>query len=93
VQRDNGIFPFAQSRRQWEAQGLVKIAQQGVDHRIPDKVDSVIGDAFIPQVVARELIGCEEQIGHGIRAKAIDLLRHRHVSRTQAGFNMGNIDA
>ena len=73
-------------------QGALTESKQRVDHHVADIVDTFCAHAFPGQVVVRRRLGCEAVVGDGVREDPVDLLRHRAVEASQAGFDVGQTD-
>jgi len=56
-------------------------SEEGVDHRVADKVHAVERNPFLMQVLNPTLFRHKEQVGHMIGNDAMDLFGHRSVER------------
>lgn len=70
----------------------VDIRQQGVDHRIANKENPIVGDSTLAQVLVRELAGGKKIVGDSVGDEAIDFLGHRPVVRTNTRLDVGNLN-
>ena len=79
MQGKDGILPCRQAVRQREFTRAANLLAEGIDHRVTDEVDLLLDDTFIPQILVGVGVGGKKKIRNGIRAEAVDLLRHGHV--------------
>src|SRR4029077_5484631 len=72
---------------------LLQILPQGIDHHVADEMDARRQDPLAQEVVARALLGGEQELRELVGEYAIDLLRHGTVEAAQSSFDVNYRDA
>ena len=67
----------------------VELAEEGVDHRVADEVDPVLGDALAHELRDRLRARREQEVGQGIGDDPVDLLGHGPVVAPQPCLDVG----
>lgn len=93
MQSEDGALFGHEAVRQRQLTSASNLLAQRIDHDVADEVDSFFGDAFVAQVLARESVCCEQQIRDRVCTQPVNLLRHGHIARAQARFDVRNTDA
>ena len=63
-------------------------SKKRVDHDVADEVNPLAGHTFLFKVRIAVLGGCKQNVRDTIRYDSIDLLRHRPIERSKAGFHV-----
>src|SRR5574337_111919 len=72
--------------------GVVNVASQCIDNRVPDDEDPFLGDAFLLEILLSTRCGGKEPIGDMIEDYSVELLCVAVVEIAQSGLHMKERD-
>ena len=82
MEGDHKIVVWLQLQRlptSWWTQAW-ELLEQGVDHRIADEEDAIVGNPGAPQIVIGSFAGGEKPVGDGVGHDPVDFFRHGPVA-------------